>query len=119
MTYQVTVTNMGNTPADLIYPKIHILRDPDRTPVMITFPDLQAFELGPRESRVLTGQALFKHFNNVRQVPGLGTGFTGRIEYKDVFDELRIKNVCYQFLVLGDSASGGMCGTIIQVLDIR
>lgn len=79
LTYQVMVTNMGNTPADSIYPKINVVMDPDRTPVMVNFPTPAAFELGPKESRVLTGQALFKHVHNVRGLPGLTTGFTGRL----------------------------------------
>jgi hypothetical protein len=117
--YQVMVTNMGNTPADSIYPKISVVRDPDRTPVMVTFPTLETFELGPKESRVLTGQAFFKHFNNVRGLPGLTTGFTGRIEYKDVFEDSQVKSVCYTFLVSGGSATGGMCGTVMQPLQIK
>lgn len=119
LTYQVMVTNMGNTPADSIYPKINVVRDPDRTPVMVSFPTLAAFELGPKESRVLTGQALFKHVHNVRGLPGLTTGFTGQIEYKDVFEDSRVKQVCYTFLVSGDSASGGMCGTVMQLLQTK
>jgi hypothetical protein len=117
--YQVMFTNMGNTPAESIYPKISVVRDPDRTPVMVTFPSLEAFELGPKESRVLTGQALFKHFNNVRGLPGLTTGFTGQIEFKDVFQDSQVKQVCYTFLVSGDSASGGMCGTVMQLLRVK
>jgi hypothetical protein len=119
LTYQVMITNMGNTPADSIYPKISVVRDPDRTPVIVTFPTLEAFELGPKESRVLTGQALFKHFNNVRGLPGLTTGFTGQIEYKDVFEDSQVKHVCYTFLVSGDSASGGMCGTVMQHFQVK
>src|SRR6267378_91674 len=99
LNYQIMVTNMGNTPADSIYPKISVVRDPDRTPVMVTFPTLAAFDLGPKESRVLTGQALFKHFNDVRGLPGLTTGFMGQIEYKDVFEDSQVKLVCYTFLV--------------------
>lgn len=119
LTYQVTVTNMGNTPADSIYPKINVVPDPDRSPVMITFPTLEAFDLGPKESRILTGQALFKHFRNVRGIPGFTTGFTGQIEYKDVFGETQVKQVCYQFLLSGDSARSGLCGTVIQMLQIQ
>ena len=37
LTYEVTVTNMGNTPANSIYPKISVVPDPDRIPVMVTF----------------------------------------------------------------------------------
>ena len=113
------VTNMGNTPADSIYPKINVVPDPDRTPVMLTFPTLEAFALGPKESRILTGQALFKHVRNVRGLPGFTTGFTGQIEYKDVFGDSQMKQVCYQFLVMGDAASGGMCGTVMQLLQIK
>ena len=119
LTYQVTVTNMGNTPADSIYPKINVMPDPDRTPVMLTFPTLEAFALGPKESRVLTGQALFKHVRNVRDLPGFTTGLKGQIEYKDVFGDSQVKQVCYQFLVSGDSASAGMCGTVMQILQIK
>jgi hypothetical protein len=114
--YQVLVSNMGNTPAESIYPKISVVRDPDRTPIMVTFPSLEAFDLSPKESRVLTGQALFKHFNNVRGLPGLTTGFAGQIEYKDVFDDSQVKRVCYTFLVSGGSATGGLCGSIMQPL---
>ena len=119
LTYQVTVTNMGNTPADSIYPKFNVVPDPDRSPVMITFPTLEAFDFGPKESRILTGQALFKHFRNVRGIPGFTTGFTGQIEYKDVFGETQVKQVCYQVLVSGDFARGGLCGTVIQMLQIK
>jgi hypothetical protein len=119
LAYEITVTNRGNTPADLIYPKINVVPDPDRTPVMLTFPTLEAFDLGPKESRVLTGQALFKHVRNVRGLPGFTTGFTSQIEYKDVFRDSQVKQVCYQFLVSGDSASGGMCGTVMQKLQIK
>lgn len=113
------VTNMGNTPTGSIYPKISVVRDPDRTPVMIAFPALEPFDLGPKESRVLTGQALFKHFNNVRGLPGLTTGFTGQIEYKDVFGDSQVKQVCYTFLVSDGSASGGACGTVMQLLQTK
>lgn len=119
LNYQVTVTNMGNTPADSIYPKIEVVPDPDRTPIMITFPSQQPFDLGPKESRVLTGQALFKHLHNVRGLPGFSTGFKGQIEYEDVFGDSQNKQVCYQFIISGDSASGGMCGTVMQTLQIK
>lgn len=119
LNYQILVTNMGSTPAGSIYPKISVVRDPDRTPVMVNFPTLAAFDLGPKESRVLSGQALFKHFNNVRGLPGLTTGFMGQIEYKDVFEDSQVKQVCYTFLVSSGSASGGMCGTIMQQLQIK
>jgi hypothetical protein len=119
LTYQVMVTNMGNTPADPIYPKINVVLDPDRTPVMVNFPTLAAFALGPKESRVLTGQALFKHVHNVRGLPGLTTGFAGQIEYKDVFGDSQVKQVCYTFLVSGDSTSGGTCGTVMQLLQTK
>lgn len=119
LNYQVTVTNMGNTPADSIYPKIQVTPDPDRTPVMVNFPTNAAFELGPKESRALPGQALFQHVHHVRGVVGLATGFSGLIEYKDVFGESQLKNVCYQFVVAGDSATGGTCGTVMQRLEIR
>jgi len=118
LNYQVTVTNAGNTPADSIVPKINVVPDPDRSPVTITFPT-EAFELGQKESRVLSGQALFKHFRNVRGLPGFSSGFTGQIEYGDVFGDSQVKKVCYQFLVSGDSASGGPCGTIMQTLQIK
>jgi len=117
--YQIMVTNMGNTPADSIYPKINVVLDPDRTPVMVNFPTLAAFELGPKESRILTGQALFTHVHNVRGLPGLSTGFTGQIEYKNVFGDSQVKQVCYTYQVLGDSASGGTCGTVMQLLQIK
>ena len=118
LNYQLTVTNVGNTPADSIVPKINVVPDPDRSPVMITFPT-EAFEPGQKESRVLSGQALFKHFRNVRGLPGFSSGFTGQIEYGDVFGDSQVKKVCYQFLVSGDSASGGPCGTIMQTLQIK
>jgi hypothetical protein len=119
LNYQVLVTNMGNTPADWIYPNISVAVDPDRTPVMVTFPTTIPFELGPKESRVLAGQALFKHVHNIRGLPGFTTGFTGQIEYKDVFGDSQVKPVCYSFLVSGDSPSGGMCGTVMQQLQIK
>jgi hypothetical protein len=119
LTYQVTVTNMGNTPADSILPKISVAPDPDRTPIMVTFPSEQPFDLGPKESRMLTGQALFKHLHNVRGLPGFATGFKGQIEYKDVFGDAQAKQLCYQFIVSGDSVSGGMCGTVMQILQIK
>lgn len=115
LNYQVIVTNMGNTPAYSVYPKIKVAVDPDRTPIIIKFPDLDAFDLGPKESRTVTGQALFKHFHNVRRLPGLSTGFTGQLEYKDVFGDSQVKQVCYSFIVSGGAASGGMCGTVMQV----
>ena len=119
LTYQVTVSNMGSTPADSIYPKISVAPDPDRTPIMVTFPTQEPFDLGPKESRVLTGQALFRHLHNVRGLPGFSSGFKGQIEYKDVFGDSQVKQVCYQFIVSGDSASGGMCGTVLQMLQIK
>ena len=67
MTYQITITNMGNTPAELI--TLNVIPDPDRRPLMITFPTTP-FDLGPKESTTLTGQALFKHAFHVRQIPG-------------------------------------------------
>jgi len=115
LNYQVTVTNLGNTPADSIYPKLNVVPDPDRTPVMVNFPALLSFELGPKESRVLSGQALFKHIHNVRHIPGFTTGFVGQIEYMDVFGDLQVKPVCYSFQVSGGSASDGACGTVLQL----
>jgi hypothetical protein len=85
---------------------------------MITFPN-GAFDLGPKESRILTGQALFKHFHNMRGVPGFISALTGQIEYKDVFGDSQAKQVCYQYLVSGNSATGGMCGTVMQMLEIK
>lgn len=119
LTYQIMITNMGSTPAESIYPKISVVRDPDRTPVMVNFPTLDAFDLGPKESRVLTGQALFKQVHNVRGLPGITTGFTGEIEYKDVFGDSQVKQVCYTFLVSGASPSGGPCGTVMQLLQVK
>jgi hypothetical protein len=118
LNYQISVTNMGNTPADSIEPKINVVPDPDRSPVIITFPN-EAFDLGPKESRVLTGQALFKHFHNVRGLPGFSSGFTGQVEYKDVFGDSQAKKICYQYIVSGNSATGGMCGTVMQMLEIK
>ena len=69
MTYQVTVTNVGNTPAESITPRINVVPDPDRVPLMITFPATNQFDLGPKESRILTGQALFKHVRHIRKAP--------------------------------------------------
>ena len=37
--------------------------------MVVNFPTLDAFDLGPKESRVLTGQALFKQVHNVRGLP--------------------------------------------------
>jgi hypothetical protein len=119
LTYQLTVTNMGNTPADSITPKINVVPDPDRSPLMITFPNGQPFDLGPKESRVLTGQALFRHVHNVRQIPSFSTRLTGQIEYKDVFRDSQAKQVCHQFLIENNSASSGACGTIMQILTIK
>jgi len=116
MTYQITITNMGNTPAVLITPKINVIPDPDRPPLMITFPT-NPFDLGPKESRTLTGQALFKHMRHVRQIPGFSTGFSGLIEYKDVFGDSGVNHVCYQ-LIFENSVSGGFCGSVIQQLEI-
>jgi hypothetical protein len=119
LNYQITVVNMGNTPADSIKPNIAVKLDPDRTPMMVTFPNQVAFELGPKESRILTGQALFGRVRHVRGFPGLATGFTGQIDYKDAFEESHMKQVCYEFVVLGDSGSGGVCGTVLQFLQIE
>lgn len=119
LTFQVTVTNMGNTPADSIIPKLKVSLDPDRSPIMITFPNDVAFELGPKESRVLTGQALFARFHNVRGIPGLSTGLTGEIQYKDVFEESRIKTVCYEIIISDLSIKSGLCGTVFQQLGIK
>ena len=118
MTYQVTVTNVGNTPAESIMPRINVVPDPDRPPLMITFPTLTQFDLGPKESRILTGQALFKHVRHIRKAPGFSTGFTGQIEYKDVFGDSGIKPVCYQ-LVFENALNGGFCGSVIQQLQIK
>jgi len=93
--------------------------DPDRTAVMVNFPNGVPFELGPKETRVLTGQALFKHFRNVRKIPGLSSGLNGRLKYEDAFGEPQVKQVCYTFLVSDNSASSGMCGTVLQVLQIK
>jgi hypothetical protein len=116
MTYQITITNVGNTPAELITPKINVVPDPDRPPLMITFPTNQ-FDLGPKESRTLTGQALFQHVRHVRQIPGFSTGFSGQIEYKDVFGDSRSRSVCYQ-LVFENTRNGGFCGSVIQQLQV-
>jgi len=118
LNYQITVTNMGNTPSDSIYPKLNVVPDPDRSPVMIKFPT-EAFDLGPKESRTLVGQALFKHLHNDRKLPGFSSGFTGQLEYKDVFGERQSKQVCYQFIVSGDAPSGGACGTVMQMWQIK
>jgi hypothetical protein len=118
MTYQITITNVGNTPAELITPKVNVIPDPDRPPRMVTFPTLNQFDLGPKESRTLTGQALFQHVRNVRKIPGFSTGFSGQIEYRDVFGDSRIKPVCYQ-LIFESTLNGGFCGSVIQQLQIR
>jgi hypothetical protein len=118
LNFQVTVTNMGNTPADSIQPKLNVVPDPDRSPLMIKFPS-GAFDLGPKESRVLTGQALFKHVHNARKIPGFSSGFTGPIEYKDVFGDKQVKEICYQFVVDGTNPMSGRCGTIMQMWDIK
>jgi hypothetical protein len=67
----------------------------------------------------LTRQALFKHLNNVRGLPGLTIGLTGQIEYKDVFGDLQVKQVCYTFLISGGSAGSGACGTVMQLLQTK
>jgi hypothetical protein len=118
VTYQLSVTNMGNTPAVAISPKINIVPDPDRVPVMLNL-STDEFDLGPKESRVLTGQALFKHVHNARGLPGFSSGFTGQIAYKDVFGHVQVKQVCDQFIVSGDSASRGKCGSIMQIWQIK
>ena len=101
LTYEVTVTNMGNTPANSIYPKISVVPDPDRIPVMVTFSTREPFDLGPKESRVLTGQALFQHLHKVRTLPGLATGFKGQIEYKDVFGDSQSRPSVLPILSVG------------------
>ena len=82
------------------------------------FPTLNQFDLGPKESRILTGQALFKHVHHVRKTPGFSTGFRGQIEYKDVFGDHRVRTVCYQ-LVFENTLSGGFCGSVIQQLQVN
>ncbi len=116
MTYQITITNMGNTPAELITPKINVMPDPDRPPLMITFPT-NPFDLGPKESRTLTGQALFMHMRHVRQIPGFSTGLNGELGYRDVFGDPGSRQVCYQ-LIFENSLTGGFCGSVIQQLEI-
>ncbi len=118
LNYQIVVTNLGNTPAESISPKINVVVDPDRTPVMVNFSPLP-FELASKESRVLAGQALFKHIHNVRGLPGLATGFVGQVEYTDVFGDWQAKQVCYTFIVSGGVASGGMCGTVMQKWQVK
>ena len=118
MQYEVTVTNVGNTPAEAITPKINILPDPDRPPLMIQFANEMQFDLGPKESRVLPGQASFQHMRHVRKEPGFSTGFKGEIDYKDVFGDSGKKDICYQ-LVFGSTLNGGFCGSVIQHLEIR
>lgn len=116
MTYQITITNMGNTPAELITPKINVIPDPDRPPLMITF-STTPFDLGPKESRTLTGQALFKRMRHSRQIPGFSTGFNGQLEYKDVFGDSGVRQVCYQ-LIFENGLTGGFCGSVIQQLEV-
>lgn len=112
MYFQIKVTNMGNTPAQFINPKIRVIPDPDRPPLMMTFAATQ-FDLGPKESRSLPGQVMFKHMNNVRKIPGFSTGFEGQLEYKDVFGDSGERAVCYQ-LVFESSLNGGFCGSVLQ-----
>lgn len=116
MTYQITITNMGNTPAELITPKLNVIPDPDRRPLMITFPTTP-FDLGPKESRTLTGQAMFKHVFHARQIPGFSTGLNGQLEYRDAFGDPGVRQVCYQ-LIFESSLTGGFCGSVIQQLEI-
>jgi hypothetical protein len=116
MSYQMTITNVGNTPARFITPKIRVMSDPDRPPLMVTFPTNQ-FDLGPKESRTLPGQALFRQMHRVRQIPGFSTGFNGQIEYVDVFGDPGVWAVCYQ-LVFESSLTGGFCGSVLQELKI-
>jgi hypothetical protein len=118
MTYQITLTNVGNTPAELITPKISVVPDPDRPPLMVTFPTLNQFDLGPKESRILTGQALFKHVRHVRKIPGFSTGFSGQIEYKDVFGDPGVRIVCYQ-LIFENTLTGGFCGSVLHQLQLK
>ena len=75
MSFEIKITNMGNTPAQLITPRISAIPDPDRPPLMMTF-TTTPFDLGPKESRILPGQVLFKLMRHVRQIPGFSTGFT-------------------------------------------
>jgi len=112
MYFQLKVTNMGNTPAQFVNPQLRPVPDPDRPPVMMSF-TATPFDLGPKESQSLPGQILFAHRNHVRQIPGFSTGFTGQIEYKDVFGDSGKRTVCYQ-LVFESSLNSGFCGSIIQ-----
>lgn len=116
MTYQITITNMGNTPAEQIMPRINVMPDPDRRPLMIIFP-ANPFDLGPKESRTLTGQAMFKHTFHNRQIPGFSTGLNGQLEYKDVFGDSGVRQVCYQ-LIFEKGLTGGICGSVFQQLEI-
>jgi hypothetical protein len=118
MQYEVTVANVGNTPAEAITPKITIVPDPVRPPLMIQFANEMQFDLGPKESRVLPGQASFQHINHVRKEAGFATGFRGEINYRDVFGDAGKKGVCYQ-LVFGATLNGGFCGSVIQHLQIK
>jgi hypothetical protein len=86
---------------------------------MLISPNLVTFELGPKETRILDGQALFSRVHRVRAFSALGTGFTGQIEYRDAFGDLHAKEVCHDFLALATSASGGACGTVMQRLRIQ
>ena len=116
--FQIKVNNQGNTPAE-ITPKINIQPDPDWIPFMITFPNDLPFDLGPKESRVLFGQVMFSHTNHKRAAPGVATGFTGQIEFKDVFDETRKKDVCYSWAILNGGVLSGLCGTVFQPWTIK
>jgi hypothetical protein len=118
MQFEVTVTNAGNTPAEAITPEIAVTPDPDRPPLMIQLANDMQFDLVPKESRVLSGQASFQHMHHVRKAPGFATGLTGEITYKDVFGDLGRKDVCYQ-LIFGAALNGGFCGSVIQHLAIR
>ena len=116
MTYQITITNMGNTPAELITPKLNVIPDPDIRPLMITFPTTP-FDLGPKESRTLTGQAMFAHVFHARKIPGFSTGLNGELKYRDVFGDPGSRQVCYQ-LIFENGLTGGFCGSVIQQLEI-
>jgi len=117
--YQVTVTNSGLTPANSVVPDINFAVDPDWTAIMVTFPNDQSFDLAPKETRTLPGQALFKKFRQVRKFPGVSTGLQGDVEYRDVFKEAQRKDVCFTIEITPVGVSTGVCGTVFQQWSIK
>jgi hypothetical protein len=117
--YEVRVSNSGLTPAFSVVPKVNFRVDADWTAVMITFPNEQPFELAPKESRLLSGQALFTKFRQIRKLPGITTGLQGSFEFQDIFKERQHKDVCFTIDISNTGLSSGTCGTVFQQWTIK